>query len=312
MSDTSEVLDNAEQALDAIEDQMDNIIETVEVVKNNPVALAAVGVVGLALGIAGGYFAAKKVLRSQYEELSQREIAEAKEFYANVYKTDEDGETMSPQEVLIKRRGAEAAAEAMRTYQGQKAAQKMVESGELSDADEQDEALDRKEEEKVRETNITHTPYGDAEVTTESETRNVFRDDNFDLAEELKYRTEDAPYIITYDEYNAGEKDYEMSSLTYYEQDDTLTDEQDKPIREIDKIIGEDHLIRFGHGSRDRNVVYIRNDRLGMDFEVTKSTGSYVEEVLGMLDDETEGGELRHSSRNAQLARRREFRHGDE
>lgn len=294
-----------ELAEEAAKKAAENAVEVVEIVKNNPVVLAAVGAVGVALGVAGGYFAAKKVLRSNYEDLAQKEISEARKFYANVYKTNEDGTPKTPQEVLSERHGAEAAAEAVRTYQGQQAAERLVGDGEL-DYDEQDEAQIRKiESDRIQSKSVP------ADRVEESETRNVFRDDNFDLDEEKKYRTKEEPYIITHDEYYAGDLEYENSTLTYYEQDDTLTDEQDKPIREIDKMIGEDHLIRFGHGSRDRNIVYIRNDRLGTDFEVVKSTGSYVEEVLGMLEDESEGGELRHSNRNAHLARRREFRHGD-
>lgn len=286
----------AEAVADNVEDAVEGVVETVEIVKNNPAVLAAVGAVSVTLGIVGGYFAAKKVLRSHYEDLAQSEIAEARKFYANVYKTNEDGSPKTPQEVLSERHGSEAAAEAVRTYKGQQSAEKLVGAGEL-DYDEQDE-----EEPEVG---------PDGRIKEDPETRNVFRDDNFDLDEEKKYRTKTEPYIITHDEYYASEPEYENSTLTYYEQDDTLTDEQDKPIREIDKTIGEDHLIRFGHGSRDSNIVYIRNDRLGIDFEVVKSTGSYVEEVLGMLKDEATGGELRHSNRNAHLARRREFRHGD-
>lgn len=316
------VAELAEEAAAKAEDVAEGVVETVEIFKNNPVVLAVVGAVGVALGVAGGYFAAKKVLRSHYEELSQREIAEAKTFYASVYKTNEDGTPKTPQEVLSERHGPEAAAEALSTYKGQQAAERLVKAGELA-YDEQDEAQIRKiENARVHSMSVDKEvgPGGGKIEKIEkleegpAETRNVFRDDNFDLAEELKYRTKEAPYIITHDEYYAGELEYENSTLTYYEQDDTLTDEQDKPIHEIDKTIGEDHLIQFGHGSKDRNIVYIRNDRLGMDFEVIKSTGSYVEEVLGMLDDEEvgPGGELRHSNRNAHLARRREFRHGDE
>lgn len=289
MSEATEaVLDNAEQALDVIEDQVDGIVETVEIVKNNPVALAVVGAVGVVLGIAGGYFAAKKVLRSHYEDLAQREISEAKTFYASVYKTHEDGTPMTPQEVLRELHGPEAAAEALRTYQGQQAAEKLVETGELA-YDEQDEAQIRKiENARLHSLSVDKEVGpggGRIESVEKPESRNVFRDDTFNLEEEMKYRTEEAPYIITHDEFFAGEKDYDTIELTYYEQDDTLADEQDKPIREIDKVIGEDHLVHFGRGSKDHNVVYIRNDRLGCDYEVTKSTGSYVEEVLDMLDD---------------------------
>lgn len=285
----SEVAEKAgEVAAEVVEETVDGVVDVVEVVRTNPKLVVLAGLVGAAAGAAGGYFFAKNKLKSFYEDLAAEEIGEAKRFYANLNKVDvESGDVLSPMEVL--ERTHPAAAASLREYQGEK-----VEDLETA-LDEQDEAQIARIEERVR--------HQEPEVEV---TVNVFDDPTFDLVEETKYRTEDKPYIITHDEYFAAEKDYEQISLTYYEQDDTLTDESDKPINEIDQMVGEDHLVRFGHGSKDKNIVYVRNDRLASDFEIIKSTGSYVEEVLGMLADEPNS--LKHSD---QLAARRAFRHGD-
>lgn len=290
----------AEIVAENVEEAVDGVVDVVEVVRNNPIALIAAGVVGAAVGAAGAYFIAKQQLKAYYEDLATQEIAQAREFYSGVYKTDVDGTVMSPQEVLAERHGAKAAADALLSYQGKTAAQSVLED----ETDEEDEALLAKTESKV---GVVEAEDGTIMTTEVQETRNVFVDPTFDYEEELKYRTEDKPYIITHDEFFGAEKDYETQSLTYYEEDDTLTNERDEPIREIDKMVGEDHLVRFGTASKDKNIVYVRNDRLELDFEIIKSTGSYVEEVLGMLDNDESS--LKHSD---QRYMRRAFRHGDE
>lgn len=319
----SEVAEKAAEATaEVVEETIDGTVEVLQVAKNNPVTLVLVGVLGLAAGGAGGYFLAKKRLKSFYEELSANEIAEAKEFYAGVYKTDEDGAVLSPMEVLEQRHpgeNAEAIA-ALREYTGRLPSEapaateeELIAEAKASQGHPSDNEMDEAQIRKIEKARL-HSISVDKEVgpaggkveEVVEEMRNVFVDPNFDLEEEIKHRTSDKPYIITHDEYFAAEKDYDTQSLTYYENDDTLTDEHDKPLREIDKLIGEDHLVRFGHGSKDKSIVYVRNDRLGTDYEIVKSSGSYVEEVLGMLDEPDNS--LKHSD---QAARRREFRRGE-
>lgn len=293
----------ADVVVENVEEAIDGVVEVMEVVRNNPVALVAAGVVGLAIGGAVGYFVAAKKLTAKFEDEMAEEIAEARAFYSNLNKVGENGETLTPQEVLATRRG-ERAAEALRTYQGR--SDEPVLEGEPYDNVRDEEQLKRLEKRAYGE-EVVVAEDGTMMTTEVQETRvNIFKDDTFDLEEEIKYRTEDAPYIITHDEYFAGDKDYDMSSLTYYEKDDTLTDEHDKPLEETDNIVGDDHLVRFGSGSKDKNVVYVRNDRLGIDYEITRSRGSYLEDVLGMVEEDP--GELKHSD---QRDRRRAMRRDD-
>ena len=123
----------------------------------------------------------------------------------------------------------------------------------------------------------------------EPESQNIF-DANWDYAAELEKRTDDVPYVIHKDEFFAQEKDYTQVTLTYYEGDDTLCDERDSVVADQDATIGLGNLSRFGHGSGDPNIVYIRNVELSIEYEVVHSDGKYSVEVLA--EDE-----LKHSDR---------------
>jgi hypothetical protein len=130
----------------------------------------------------------------------------------------------------------------------------------------------------------------------EVQVRNVFRDavvhDTWDYHEERSRRSPLKPYIIHVDERD-DQQAYDSVTFTYYEADDVLCNERDEVIAEgeRDKMIGETHLEKFGHGSNDASIVYVRNDSLEMDFEIVRSPNSYAEEVHGFEP------EIRHSIR---------------
>lgn len=279
----------AEVVAENVEEAIDGVVDVVEVVHNNPGILIAVAVVGLAAGGVGGYFIAKKQLRAYYEDLASQEIAEAKEFYATLNKVDVDGAVLTPMEVMDKLHGSDAAAMALRGYRGEAMTPTPSKAQTAAEIEAEDAALD---EELIAK----------AEVHV-AETRNIFVDPNFDLEEEMKHRTPDEPYIISHDEFYDSSVEFDNISLTYFEDDDSLIDEQDKPVADI-SIVGEDHLVRFGHGSKDKNIVYVRNEKLSTDFEIVLHKGSWLESLgLGPEPDE-----LRH---NDQRDRRRAFRNGD-
>ena len=89
-------------------------------------------------------------------------------------------------------------------------------------------------------------------------------------------------YVISIAEYREGKEDYDRQTLTYFAGDDVLCDESQGHIPEQDAIVGEENLTRFGDGSNDNNVVYVRNDAIQRDFEILHSAGNYEQEVLGL------------------------------
>ena len=81
----------------------------------------------------------------------------------------------------------------------------------------------------------------------------------------------DIPYEITPNEF--GDIDYEEVELVMFA-DDVLADGDtyDK-IEDIDNVVGEDNLLKFGHYEDDR--VCVRNDRLKCDYEIIRDERTY-------------------------------------
>jgi len=115
---------------------------------------------------------------------------------------------------------------------------------------------------------------------------------DWDYHEEAKNRSENQPYILHRTEFFANEREYPHSTLTYYEGDDVLCDEQDVPIYGKEKLLGE---LKFGHGSEDPEIVYIRNDERESEYEVLLDHGHYQVEVLGQEIGDVLNNDLKHA-----------------
>jgi hypothetical protein len=120
--------------------------------------------------------------------------------------------------------------------------------------------------------------------------------DIWDQNREMAQRDKSIPYIIHQEEFNADDSYDHQVTLTYFEGDDVLVDEVDEVITKKDEVVGLENLTKFGHGSGDPNVLYIRNDRLQQDMEILLHKSHYAKEVLG-LEEEPE--DLRHSAYRA-------------
>lgn len=118
------------------------------------------------------------------------------------------------------------------------------------------------------------------EEAPQAEVRNIFEDE-WDYEEEIKLRRPERPYVIHVDERH--ERDYTESSLIYYEGDDVLADRQDHVIDDVEKVVGTDNLDKFGHGSGDPNIVYVRNDLLAVEMEIVKNDDAYAKVVHGFV-----------------------------
>lgn len=102
-------------------------------------------------------------------------------------------------------------------------------------------------------------------------------------ADNMPPRNPDKPYIITVDEYMSDElhRDDKLT-LTFFEEDDTLIDEREQVMQDVEQMVGLENLHHFGLGSRDRNMLYIRNEKMHCDIEIIRDTRSYTEVVLGV------------------------------
>ena len=145
-----------------------------------------------------------------------------------------------------------------------------------------------------------HTFYKEREVEEEEGGEesmiNVFTSEDTDWDYELEVfnRDEDKPYIIHRDEFFADELGWDsQSTLTYYAGDGVLVDGVDEPLMNPGFIVGE---LKFGHGSGDPNVCYVRNHKLRAEYEVLQDPGSYEIEVLGgHVESQMERQDFRHA-----------------
>jgi len=80
------------------------------------------------------------------------------------------------------------------------------------------------------------------------------------------------PFVISANEYSWSEEgdDYEKTTLTYYPRHRVLLDEDEDPVDDIATTVGWRNLAQFGGESGDPNVVFVRNRRLEVDFEIVK------------------------------------------
>jgi hypothetical protein len=107
--------------------------------------------------------------------------------------------------------------------------------------------------------------------------------EGWDYDAELAERTADEPYVIHQDERNEKEG-YSSVVYTYWADDDVLTDEDNRPLPHAQEIVGPNNL-KFGHGTDDIDVVFVRNDMLQLEMEICRLAKSYEEEVLGLERD---------------------------
>jgi hypothetical protein len=90
------------------------------------------------------------------------------------------------------------------------------------------------------------------------------------------------PFVISFGEFEGEKYDYRKISVTWYAGDGVLADDQDQPVRDFESVIGSDFQIEFGKdtGNQGPDMVFVRNDRLQSDFEITRDERSYTEVVL--------------------------------
>ena len=109
-------------------------------------------------------------------------------------------------------------------------------------------------------------------------------DDEDDEDDEFEDISDERPIIITFDEWSESPEGYEQEALVYYEGDETMADEHGRALFDWVENVGSDAVDNFGNGSRDANVVYIRNPKTMIDYEIMRNSGTYAEEVHGIRD----------------------------
>ncbi len=291
--------------------------ETEEVVETVQEVLAEVGTrlysgreMGIVVGVAAGlvmfsgfmgYRFAEKKLSVKFEALMEEETSKLREHYIQKARAKAEKPTHEELAELAENLRARPVAEEI-----------IAEAGYKPTADEMIQRAKEKAAGIAREQHAIEqankAAEAEAPVSTESETQNIFQERDkakpdlgeWDYSKELKSRDPREPYVIHIDEWQENASEYEKTDLTFYEGDEVLSDDNDTVIAELDEAIGFDNLTKFGHGSGDPNVVFIRNDVREVLYEVARSYGSYSLEVHGL--DPTD--HLKHSDERRRDRRR--------
>lgn len=277
ISDVKEIGDDLKEIAEDTVELLEDTVEFLErkaswLVRSNPrVLVVTASLAGVVVGSALTYLIASKRISSKWQKIADEQVEQVKSHYTAVYKPD-------------------------------------VELADLASKYQDEVTEDKQTVEAIVKTN-GYTSYNEVaptavETPSEPVASNVFEsvdpDTYFVFEEELARREAypNQPFVITSEEYEHDEAGFEKAELTYYDEDDVLCDSDDTVVP-VDSAVGVENMLRFGHGSGDPEVVYVRSPQLGIDFEVTHNAGSYAEVVLG------QARELRHSDRPQRRVRQR-------
>lgn len=273
MSAAEEATEVVAEVAEEVAEQATHIAEVSRGFSGHDAGLIFGGFVfGAGVGGTLAYIFAKRQLETKYKQIASEEISEMSQHYRDKALALDSEANKSDLEELVRERGYSS--DASEPPMAVTPPTAVVEAAQIEEEEVQAEA-----------------------VPEEPEVRNVFRDaevaDNWDWHKERARRSPRKPYVIHIEERDEQQA-YDGVTFTYYEDDDVVCNERDEPLDEADRerILGEENLAKFGHGSGDASVVYIRNDQLEMDIELIRSPNSFAEEVHGFEP------EIRHMHRH--------------
>lgn len=228
--------------------------------------------VGTAAGFALGYAVCKLHLEQTYQEKANSEITELKEYY----------------EKRMKKEVSDAVGIAVQDYEAWLAEQEEAYSKKAADTIiEQVEVEEYVERVGVYASIPTDTPVTAAtpvsqKVDYAAMSRTTPRPAPAHAAGPAEL---DEPHVITEQDFFSSTSE-EQPTLTYYSDDDVLATQDDRVIEGEERRMAVGTILeKFVPKTGDDNVLYIRSPKLGQEFEVIRSEGSFTKEALGLGDD---------------------------
>lgn len=202
-----------------------------------------------AVGAAIGSAVTWKLVKTKYEQIAQEEIDSVKDEYASLMKSMRD-----------------------------KLKNSVVQPNETEECDDDypdddDRDFTPHEQEMVEYYKLT-SKYrkSEGEEADEEDNENNEEGGNGD-EDDLGFPYINGPYVISVDEFNSSPPGYNAQPLDYFA-DGILADGWGVPL-DIEETIGEDALNHFGDDQDD--IVYVRNERNEIDYEVTRDPRTYEE-----------------------------------
>lgn len=228
------------------------------------IILGLTATISAAAGAFVGFQVATKRAGAMFDRLLEEELEETRRFYGAINKT---GSFTTPEEAAETLGVPTPVAETLRRYDYTKTTVKP------EDLEDPGSLTKHVYEAAVNEALTISAPI--------EEVRNVFADSaEMEEAAIASMRDPEKPYIITPEEFAVNDPDYDQLSITYFEGDGVLTDDTNQHIPDDDRCVGLGNLEKFDE-QEDIHTLYVRNERMKTDFEVTRSTGKFSEEVLG-------------------------------
>lgn len=227
-------------------------------------------VVALISGIGIGALVCSKYFQNKYQEIADEEIESVKSKLQNmsnhetgvrrVYKTMDD--RPDPADLVKRGHIIEESESDIKKVVGSNG-----KIGYIYDGDDQNDSSDENNEEEAV-----------------SDDENVVEIDNLEPKSE--------PYFITEDEYYL-DKSFDKEVLVYFDEDEVVADSRDEMYDDVLHSLGDiaDEFARTGEA-----YLYVRNEKLGMDFEIEWKEGSFQEHAYGYIPP---------SGRNTKKARER-------
>jgi len=269
-----------EQAVETVANNLETVAEVTREVSQHALRYFFGGVgLGGVLGFVSGYKFTKEKIRAEVMKEAEAEIKTAREFWRQ--KAEALNNEMGKARVAGKVEG-------------------IVEREGYVTPEDNEPEVERKPVFRPVFPKADPTPMREdlePEVTVQGDLLRTLRDDDkskneeWDYTEELRKRENapSLPYVIHQDEFSVGTAGYTKSVFTYYSADEVLVDEKNTVIESPAKFVGMENLEKFGHGTDDWNVVFIRNNSLRMEIEVVRLPDqSYEEHVLGLSRDDIE------------------------
>jgi Predicted metalloendopeptidase len=236
-------------------------------------------VVSLLIGAAFGYQYAKRELEDEYEDMLVEEVMRLRESYKLKYKKDEYETPEKAEKALADRRLQQRRDEAVETFTGKRSGQQIPvrtarPTEDLSERDLQEIAASLAEEEGY-----------------------IQGDHGEELDVEPGLFDRQKPYIISVEAFlHENMNDFDRPTYTYYSDDDVLADEDGSPIEDIDEMVGRENLDKFGHMSKDPDLLYIRNHLQQKDIELRIVRNSYANLIKGAVDDDRPPRHIRRAA----------------
>lgn len=229
-------------------------------------------------GAGAGFLTAKLVLEKKYAQLAEEEISSAREYYAKARPTRNPGmENENVAETEVQQESDRGVANPSGVM-----ARKSIENP--YEAAKRNYNLIKPT--KVEDVEPVGTPDEDVDEDEDSEEDDELRDDagmseqdHLDLTK--IDRTQ--PYLIDDREYTDEFPHHDKVSLYYYRDDDVLCEEDnEEPIDDIEGTVSYDALSVLDM----QTTVWVRNEPLGIDYEIIGVRGSYSESILGVRRQE--------------------------